>query len=363
MKVFNKIHWLGFLLCMPTLSIIVLLLIHYNPCSDFRNQSGVHRLDGQLWVQGLEDELCPLLPESRQSFLLQYEDRKNLMKEKILAMRQAWNQGNAKFYVQHIHKAGGTTLCKYFQRVQNISMTTVNNCNGERYEHYVMATNFTTIRDFMLKNKRTAVFNERNMAALHSEQDKQARSNFILITSIRDPVDRIISHMSHVYEPAMKNKSDAESLHDWLMKWLQGFKHTTMSAERFEYHNHESNFQALNFLGRFGFQETTRIPLSTNNAMKQLDEFDIVIPLDNMQEGLKAMSKLFSFKDSDPSLKANVRDYGSELLKDSLRQNVKLRHTYREILAENCIDLALHQRGQMMFHLMTETLRDIANEL
>jgi len=361
MKTFNRIHSLGFLLCMFTS--LILLLIQCNPFDVYRNQSGVHRLDGQVWVQGVEEEVCPLLLESRQSFVVQYSNRKQMMKEKILGMRQAWIHGKAKLYVQHLHKGGGTTLCKFFQRVHNISMTTINNCNGERHEHYIMATNFTTILDFMLKNKRTAVFNERNMASLQSEQDRKARSDFILITSIRHPVDRIISHMSHVYEPAMRNKADVESLHGWMRKWLEGYKDTTMSAERFEFHNHENNFQALNFLGRFGFQETTRIPLSTNNAIKQLDEFDVVIPLDNMQGGLEAMSKLFSLKDGDSSLKANARGHGSGSLKDSLRRNPELRHTYREILAENCIDIALYQRGQMMFQLMIETLRDISNEL
>ena len=157
--------------------------------------------------------------------------------------------------------------------------------------------------------------------------------------------------MAHVYENLIqKHESDTSKLGEWLKKFTEGFKETELSREKEEFHHHEHNFQALSLLGRFGFQETSKVPVSTKNALKQLDEFDIVIPTDKMDTGLAVLNKILWPTANNTSVRANFRK-SSALLAESIAMG-KFVQLYREIMAENCIDLALYERATMIFSLI-----------
>jgi len=341
-------------LCAVTFSLACLAIALPNMRMKVGALSKMADLNATVLSTSVEKDLCPLNEKYRNAFMEQYEKRGAQMKEKLRAIRESWwNNKDGKIYVQHIHKAGGTTLCAFFKRKTDLPMERRNNCNGPRESHFIIATNFTNVEKHMNRLQHKVVFNERDMASIASEEDLEVRrKNFILITTIREPVDRIISHMAHVYEKAIKNhKADGPSeLGEWLRKFTDGVNETDLSREKPEYHHHEHNFQALNLLGRFGFQETSKIPVSTKNALKQLDEFDVVIPTDEMDTGLAVLNKILWPEANNTPVRANARK-SSSILAEGIA-NGRFIELYREIIAENCIDVALYERAKMIFSLM-----------
>lgn len=299
----------------------------------------------------LEDALCPRNAAFREEFMLNYDEEKAKMKDKLVELQKRWLARDLKLYVQHIHKGGGTSLCSFFSSTQ-IRMHRMNNCNGPVPFFQVTASNFLTLKQEMERQRLQAAFNERSMASMSTPEALQARSNFLLLTAVRHPIDRSISHMTHVFHK-MNDKSN-EALANRMNMFLNGSVHGPLSAEKEEFHHHENNFQAMNFLGRFHHQ-TTSTPISTSNALHALDQFDIIIPTDDMSTGISMLRDFLKAGGRVQAKRKNVREHSSSF-SSVLRSNNKFRELLEHIIAENCIDIALYDRATSRFQMLVEIM-------
>ena len=308
--------------------------------------------------EGIENIACPLNRKYTNEFAGNYSQHRDYIKERLLEVRKMWQEENAKVYVQHIHKGGGSTLCDFLAGLRHLGVSHENNCNGPREFFHITASNFKSIEDHMDSRKERFVFNERSMASIDSsEEAAEARRHFILLTSIRHPLDRIVSHMAHVYGRSIKDTDDVDELVAWLRRFLKDSvpNETLLSKEKGEFHHHENNFESMVLLGRF-HEQTSTTPVSATNALEALDAFDIVIPTDQLSDGLQVIQSIVAPKVEKKiqTRKVNARAT-SRILLEAIRSRDELRDLYIEILSENCADLALYQRTRMIFQMIMES--------
>jgi hypothetical protein len=309
--------------------------------------------------ESVEDTACPLNRKYVADFARNYSQYREQMKERILQVKDMWREGNAKVYVQHIHKGGGSTLCDFLAHLPGLGVSHQNNCNGPREFFHITASDFKRIEDHMNSRKQRFVFNERSMASMHvSAEAAQARKHFILLTSIRHPLDRIVSHMAQVYGREFKDANDVDELLSWLRNFLKDSvdQEALLSKKRTEFHHHENNFESMVLLGRF-YEQTSTTAVSTENALEALSMFDIVIPTDQLSDGLQVIQSIFAQQAQSQIKQAskNVR-VASKILSDAIRTRDDLRDLHVQILSENCADLALYQRSILIFHTIMQAL-------
>ena len=365
----NSVGWSGgqrrLVLLSVTATVLILPLIAWTRVLIPRGSNSGCGVGGSLFSrpQSIEDTACPLNRKYVNDFVGNYSQHREDLKNRLVRARNMWRDGDAKAYVQHIHKGGGSTMCAFMASLPQLGIKPQNNCNGPREYFHITASDFKSIEEHMDSRNERFVFNERSMASAASPEAAAAFDHFILLTSVRHPLDRIISHMSHVYELSIKNKLDVDELVVWLKRFVSHTtpKGTRLSAEKEEFHHHESNFESMVFLGRF-YQQTSTVPVSAMNALRALDAFDIVIPTDQMSDGLHVIRSMFvpsTLDQKKPEEKrANARR-SSDILAEAMRTRHDLRELHLEILSENCADLALYQRAQLVFQMTLDIMEEL----
>lgn len=370
--VLNNLHsagWSGgqrrWILLLVTVTVVGLPLFVWTRVLNARVSNSMCGVGGTLFSrpQSMEDIACPLNTKYLNDFVANYTQHRDDIRNRLVRARNMWRDGNAKTYVQHIHKGGGSTMCAFLASLPQLGVKAQNNCNGPREFFHITASNFKSIEEHMDSRKERFVFNERSMASAASPEAADARKHFILLTSVRHPLDRIISHMSHVYELSIENKKNVDELVLWLKRFLSDTKPqgARLSEEKEEFHHHENNFESMVFLGRF-HQQTSKVPVSAMNALHALDAFDIVIPTDQMSDGLQVIRSMFApsplEKRKPEGKRANARQ-SSDILSEAMRTRDDLRELHLEILSENCADLALYQRAQVVFKMTIEVMEEL----
>lgn len=106
-------------------------------------------------------------------------------------------------YLQHFHKAGGTTLCSLARL--NGERTTSNNCNGKKDQSCCGESTKDQLM-WIRENDYTFVANERYVPHF-------LISDFYSVVTIRNPLDRLYSHYRHV----KRSTGELSTFQQWAM--------------------------------------------------------------------------------------------------------------------------------------------------
>ena len=262
----------------------------------------------------------------------------------ISTSQRSWKRGKKKLYILHIHKGGGTTLCTFFSE-SGIHIDQTNNCNGNQEMSYAVQHNTTELLNILTKGRYQAVFNEQGI------HHPLLESEFIYITTIRDPIERHLSQMMHAWNlmPLLQNgtvkfkiKSN-QTLVDGseiVEKWL-------VIGEEYM-----PNYETSVFIDK---QPTTIRDMT--DAIHYLSKFTLVIPTDELNDGLFRLSKLLSMNPTQDQMDIEMRGGSlgktTEIVNILRSQNPSL---YDRLVDENSFDLLLYQFSKGIYGVQRQFL-------
>lgn len=189
------------------------------------------------------------------------------------------NSRSKKLYVLHMHKGGGSTLCKYFLKSRfSRYIHDDNNCNGDaRIQRWVRGN--VTEQQRLLRLKYRVFFNEKPMNAMLPD-------HFFYVTTWRDPLERELSNI--LYDSSRHNGNMTYEFVKQLFVHRFNEGTTPLSLHP----NPSLNFLSHTLTG-LQFNDTTDAEL-IRAARDRLDAFHLVIPTHMLREGLEVLNKLLS---------------------------------------------------------------------
>jgi hypothetical protein len=238
--------------------------------------------------------------------------------------RRLYQNAYLKIYVYHMHKAGGSTICHFF-KTSNLSVSTENNCNGNDELKTIVLEEHYMLFDILAERKLDVVFNERSM-----NPNPMQIESFLYLTTVRDPLARILSEMMHAWKQHLRFDEHGRLLDipHWVRKWGEKYR---------------PDFESKSLVGW---------PIAAENlladAIKRLNQFTFVIPTENLSVGLPMVQQYLGISVPHNSsevigLKTNA-EHQVQWLKN---QDPDL---YATLQRENCNDIALHQYAQQLFN-------------
>lgn len=235
-------------------------------------------------------------------------------------------------YFLHVHKTGGTTMC-YTARKNGFVANQRNNCNAPvEISNVERKTHSGVVQEFVARNNISFIGQE--FAGFHpniSENNK-----FLYITTVRHPVDRLISHLHHTLCQSTPDRGNfllarancttikdirkmklSELILDPCFQKLPGFYRVTTDF----------------YINMFMKCELSCTMLDLKNAMKMLHYFSAIVVSDSTEEFDRYASLLdlkFSMKFDKSFRKGTQHHSHRDLFFQSVKHNLP---EIKEILA------------------------------
>lgn len=248
----------------------------------------------------------------------------------------AWRENKLHLYVQHMNKAGGSTLCGFFG-TSTFRVPEQSNCNGKPELSNILKTDTMQVQRLMSENEFDIYFNENPM---HSGD---LVNDVAYVTSIRKPEDRIVSQMLHHWGRFLEFDGEgrlvnlSRNIDRYLAEdRLGGVKSIYLS-----------NMQTRHLVG-VG-TENVDMEEIYRKAVDRLAKFVFTIPTDRMGEGLVNLEFFLGHRICSPTCTRIRRNtHGAESQVRLLVQtDVAL---YERLLDENFYDTCLYLQAQL-FHI------------
>lgn len=264
------------------------------------------------------------------------------IREKLLVTREKWRVGRLKVYVQHMNKAGGTTLCKFFSGGL-LRVPQACNCNGNPSFAPLTKGDESSIKELFQDKPYDVYFNEGPMFKQDMDMD-----HFLYLTSIRKPQYRVLSQMLHHWE-GRYSLDENGTVHDLSATIQKYITNEELGGKSSIYH---PNMQTQHLLGNRWKNMTSDI---YEMALDRLFRFAFVIPTDDIDQGLENLGKFFhpSLPPLVRTTRLNVHDAASQM--DSLlRQDPVLA---KDIMSENLYDQCLYHQARLLHKVQTKVMR------
>mmetsp|Transcript_3902 Transcript_3902/g.24688 ORF Transcript_3902/g.24688 Transcript_3902/m.24688 type:complete len:463 (-) Transcript_3902:1116-2504(-) len=327
-------------------------ILEVSPCSlneTAQPDDGTANYDGRENLQSGSPNAGRLLLESDEEAVPQGCKirlvRKQMVREKLLVLREKWKHGKIKVYVQHMNKGGGTTLCDFFGR-SALRVPRKSNCNGDpSFALYTRGDAFH-VKELYETMPYQVFFNEGPMF----QQPLDTR-HFVFVTSIRKPEYRVVSQLLHHWEGRYHffPNQTVNGLGTLLERYIN---HRFLEGKPSIY---TQNMQTVQLLGE---GKPDNFSAAYNQAISRLFEFAITIPTDKMKEGLENLGKLFY-----PSM-PRVQQNDQKNVHNAAQQIESLLHDSPEILAylkeQNLYDQCLYHQANALHRVQTEVLRELS---
>jgi len=238
------------------------------------------------------------------------EDFVSTLRQRMLDGRTAFLRGEKRLYVQHQHKCGGSTLCRFF-RGSGLRVPTVRNCNGDSWMWPLVHGTRKDLQTLYQNTSLDVLFNEWEFFSQDVPEDE-----FVFITSARDPVPRMISSMLQTWQDLPLDddgivRNLSHTFADFLHHGIDG--NTPLDAP--------ANLQTLNLAGErweeYGkdWQKLHRL------AIDRLKLFTFTIPTESLSEGLAYMCAFFGLKIAMPKNKEKWNARGASKQLEFLQQH------------------------------------------
>lgn len=249
---------------------------------------------------------------------------------------KAWRDRRLRLYVQHMNKAGGTTLCGFF-KTSAFRVPEEKNCNGGSELSKILSKDNLQVQGLLSEGAYDIYFNENPMHA------GELAPSVAYITSIRRPEERIVSQMLHHWERFLKFDGNgalvnlSQVLDRYLAEdWVEGTKSIYLS-----------NMQTRHLAG-LGTENVDMENIYIK-AVERLENFLFTIPTDRMGEGLENLEFFLGRRVCSPSCtRIRQNTHGAE---SQLRLLVQTNATlYKKLLDENFYDTCLYLQAQV-FHI------------
>jgi len=258
------------------------------------------------------------------------------LRHQIREYAKAWRDSRLPLYVQHMNKAGGTTLCEFF-KTSAFRVPEHRNCNGGPELNKILNTNNLQVQGLLSEGAYDIYFNENPM---HSGE---LPPNIAYITSIRRPEERIVSQMLHHWDRFLEfdGKGALVNLSQVIDRYL--------AEDRLEGTKsiYLSNMQTRHLAG-LGTEDVDMESIYIK-AVERLEKFLFTIPTDRMGEGLENLEFFMGRQVCSPSCtRIRQNTHGAE---SQLRLLVQTNATlYQKLLDENFYDTCLYLQAQI-FHI------------
>lgn len=322
------------------------------PCSQNETTSpdgGTANYDEREKLQSRFPNAGRLLSDSEQEAIPQEckirPVREQMVREKLLVLREKWKHGTIKVYVQHMNKGGGTTLCDFFSR-SALRVPRKSNCNGDPSFSPYTRGDAHHVKELYETMPYQVFFNEGPMF----QQPLDTR-HFVFVTSIRKPEFRVVSQLLHHWQGKyhlFPNQS-VNGLGTLLERYIN---HGSLEGKPSIY---TENMQTVQLLGK---REPDDFSAAYNQAVNRLFEFAITIPTDKMKEGLENLGKLFY-----PSMPRRQQN-NQKNVHNAAQQIEFLLDGSPEILArlkeQNLYDQCLYHQANALHRVQTKVLRELS---
>lgn len=267
------------------------------------------------------------------------------VRQRMISDRNAFLHGEKRLYVQHQHKCGGSTLCRFF-RGSGLRVPTVQNCNGDSWMWPLVHGSREDLQTLYHNASFDVLFNEREFFSQDIPED-----DFVFITSARDPVPRMISSMLQSWQDLPVDddgivKNLSHTLNDFVHHGIDG--NAPLEAP--------TNLQTLNLAGErweeYGkdWQKLHRL------AIDRLKLFTFTIPTETLSEGLAYMRAFFGLEVVMPKNKEQWNARGaSEQLEFLQQHNPRLLEKIRK---DNYYDYCLHLQALKLWEIQKRIVEE-----
>ena len=300
------------------------------------------------------------------------------------AAAEHFRNGDGYVFFQHLHKAGGSTMCSLISRSSNVKFGANTNCNvrnagGGTMRFVPESWDISIVEEFMNTTKRNAIASEDKPFSHHwglaHPDSKVDNSRWSFLTMLRHPVERILSH----YQFENIQAKTGKTLHDWV---------TTSPF-------HTQNFMVRMYAGLIppglpkavldqpsiswpGFDKDPKtkgwfapeVPAVTREdletAKRVLDQFTVVIIMESLTESAALLKHWFNFDSTDDTRARHWK--GTVLPPLPTHQNttgniITPSGIYKNIFDLNSYDLELYEYAKMLTRCATEHIffRDASN--
>lgn len=269
----------------------------------------------------------------------------SILRQRMIDGRTAFLRGEKRLYVQHQHKCGGSTLCRFF-RGSGLRVPTVRNCNGDSWMWPLVHGSREDLKTLYHNTSFDVLFNEREFFSQDVPED-----DFVFITSARDPVPRMISSMLQSWqdlpvddEGIVRNLS--HTLVDFMHHGIVGkvaldapanLQTLNLAAEKWE--EHGKDWQKLHRL-----------------AIDRLKLFTFTIPTETLSEGLSYMRAFFGLEIVMPKNKEHWNARGASKQLEYLQQHdPRLLEMIRKV---NFYDHCLHSQALKLWEVQKQIVEE-----
>lgn len=238
------------------------------------------------------------------------DDFVSTLRQRMVDGRAAFLRGEKRLYVQHQHKCGGSTLCRFF-RGSGLRVPTVRNCNGDSWMWPLVHGTREDLQILYRNTSLDVLFNEREFFSQDVPEDE-----FVFITSARDPVPRMISSMLQSWQDLPVDdygivRNLSHTLADFLLHGIN--ENTPLEAP--------ANLQTLNLAGERWEEHGKDWQKLQRLAIDRLRLFTFTIPTENLSEGLTYMRAFFGLKIVMPKNQERWNTRGASKQLDFLQQH------------------------------------------
>lgn len=257
------------------------------------------------------------------------------LRRRMLANRTAFLHGEKRVYVQHQHKCGGTTLCRFFQS-SRLQVPTVKNCNGDSWMQPLVHGTREDLETLYQNVSLDVLFNEREFFSQDVPDDE-----FVFITTARDPVPRLISQMLHQYQHLpVDDDGIVRNLSQTLNEFMQS---------SFE------NLQTLKLAGERPGSSTKDWKKLHSLAIERLKLFTFTIPTESLSEGLAYLRTFFGLQIIMPKNKEQWNVHGASKQLHFLQQHEP--QLLERIREDNYYDHCLHLQTLKLWDIQKQVLK------
>lgn len=246
----------------------------------------------------------------------------------------------------HPHKAGGTTLCRIFLAEKKIRIGQHQNCNpivdGNIWNSIPLDLNLQSLAQLWRKNGHNFLASEYKplppsfQLSSSRYQYQPASKLWTLVTLLRHPIERIVSHFYFEHLRAtyssIINWADAAPYHtqNYYVRMFSGYFPTGASQDsRQRWTDYDKNEPVPRFW-------TNSIKMTDNDllrAKQALKHFSVVLLLDRMEESIMLLRRVLGFEVSDFKKHENRR---------SAQKNIT-HEEHQSLLAINRLDMELFE--------------------
>lgn len=258
--------------------------------------------------------------------------------------------GKRRLYVQHQHKCGGSTLCRYF-KASGLRVPKVKNCNGDPWMWPLVHGSRKDLQTLYRSTSFEVLFNEREFFSEDVPEDE-----FVYITSARDPVPRMISSM----------------LQDWQDLPLDSdgvVKNLSLTLAEFIDHGIDENsakdaplnLQTLHLAGEKWGEQKEDWPNIYRLVLKRLKIFSFTIPTESLSEGLAYIRAFFGLKIVMPKGREHWNARGANEQLEFLEKHDP--QLVRKIQRDNFYDNCLYRQVRELWKVQKKIVEEEAGSV